>query len=115
MNVATAGGAAAATAAAAAATTTTPDADVDASSTPPAPVPRPRKFPCVGDAPGPRCGHMLMAITGPDGNLASARLVLFGTLGEGGREGELREGKWDRRTKMQLLRTLSRLLCSRGT
>jgi len=53
-------------------------ADVDA-STPPAPVPRPRRFPCLGDAPGPRCGHTLTAITGPDGNLASARLVLFGT------------------------------------
>ena len=53
-------------------------ADVDA-STPPAPVPRPRRFPSLGDAPGPRCGHTLTAITGPDGNLASARLVLFGT------------------------------------
>ena len=58
-------------------------ADIDAvdASTPPAPVPRPRRFPCVGDAPGPRCGHTLTAITGPDGNLASARLVLFGTRG----------------------------------
>ena len=71
----------AATAGAAAATTTPAQgdaADVDA-STPPAPVPRPRRFPCLGDAPGPRCGHTLTAITGPDGNLASARLVLFGT------------------------------------
>jgi len=55
--------------------------DVDA-STPPAPVPRPRHFPCLGDAPGPRCGHTLTSITGPDGNLASARLVLFGTREE---------------------------------
>ena len=55
--------------------------DVDA-STPPAPVPRPRHFPCLGDSPGPRCGHTLTSITGPDGNLASARLVLFGTREE---------------------------------
>ena len=60
-------------------------ADVDASA-PPAPVPRPRRFPCLGDSPGPRCGHTLTAITGPDGNLASARLVLFGAREERERE-----------------------------
>lgn len=71
----------AATGADAAAATDDALADVDA-STIPAPVPRPRGFPCLGDAPGPRCGHTLTSITGPDGNLGSARLVLFGTRKE---------------------------------
>ncbi len=41
-------------------------------------VPRPRVFPLKGTAPGPRCGHTLTTITGPDGDVAKARLVLFG-------------------------------------
>ena len=44
----------------------------------PAPAPRPRPFPCVGDVPGPRCGHTLTAIAGPDGDHSSAKLILFG-------------------------------------
>ena len=50
--------------------------DADAAAAPPAPVPRP--FPCNGAPPGPRCGHTLTPITGPDGNPGSTRLVLFG-------------------------------------
>ena len=44
----------------------------------PSVVPRPRPFPVHGDAPGPRCGHTLTTITGPDGDVSKARLVLFG-------------------------------------
>ncbi|GLC64614.1 hypothetical protein PLESTF_000184600 [Pleodorina starrii] len=44
----------------------------------PSPVPRPRVFPVVGTAPGPRCGHTLTAISGPEGDLSKAKLVLFG-------------------------------------
>jgi len=45
-----------------------------------APVPRPRVFPASGgdQAPGPRCGHTLTTITGPDGDINRAKLVLFG-------------------------------------
>lgn len=46
----------------------------------PLPVPKPRSFPIVGTAPGPRCGHTLTAIAGPDGDLSKARLILFGAL-----------------------------------
>lgn len=41
-------------------------------------VPRPRPFPILEAAPGPRCGHTLTTITGPDGDVNKARLVLFG-------------------------------------
>ncbi len=44
----------------------------------PSPVPRPRVFNVVGVAPGPRCGHTLTAISGPEGDLSKAKLVLFG-------------------------------------
>ena len=44
----------------------------------PSPVPRPRPFPGIGLAPGPRCGHTLTAISGPEGDLSKAKLVLFG-------------------------------------
>lgn len=37
-----------------------------------------RAFPIVGANPGPRCGHTLTTIAGPDGDLSSAKLVLFG-------------------------------------
>jgi hypothetical protein len=46
-----------------------------------APVPRPRPFPAEGgpdESPGPRCGHTLTTITGPDGDINRAKLVLFG-------------------------------------
>ncbi|KAL4429396.1 hypothetical protein ABPG77_005170 [Micractinium sp. CCAP 211/92] len=43
-----------------------------------APAPRVRPFPIVGANPGPRCGHTLTTIAGPDGDLSSAKLVLFG-------------------------------------
>jgi protein phosphatase len=46
----------------------------------PLPVPKPRTFPVVGAAPGPRCGHTLTTIAGPDGDLSKARLVLFGEI-----------------------------------
>lgn len=41
-------------------------------------VPRPRSFPIQQNAPGPRCGHTLITITGPDGDVNKAKLVLFG-------------------------------------
>lgn len=44
----------------------------------PLPVPKPRTFPIVGTAPGPRCGHTLTAIAGPEGDLSKAKLILFG-------------------------------------
>ncbi|MEW5310510.1 MAG: hypothetical protein WDW38_002301 [Sanguina aurantia] len=44
----------------------------------PAPVPKPRPFSIVGTAPGPRCGHTLTSISGPDGDLSKAKLILFG-------------------------------------
>lgn len=31
-----------------------------------------------GTAPGPRCGHTLTSISGPDGDLSKAKLILFG-------------------------------------
>ncbi|PSC71439.1 serine threonine-phosphatase BSL1 [Micractinium conductrix] len=37
-----------------------------------------RAFPIVGANPGPRCGHTLTTIAGPDGDLSSAKLILFG-------------------------------------
>eukprot|EP00887_Chlorella_sp_A99_P006383 scaffold3.g6383.t1 len=37
-----------------------------------------RPFPVLGDNPGPRCGHTLTTIAGPDGDLGSAKLVMFG-------------------------------------
>jgi hypothetical protein len=51
---------------------------VDDGGARPLPVPRPRLFPVQGAAPGPRCGHTLTAIAGPDGDLSKAKLVLFG-------------------------------------
>ncbi|KAF5832994.1 hypothetical protein DUNSADRAFT_10950, partial [Dunaliella salina] len=48
------------------------------SITRPLPVPKPRSFPIAGVPPGPRCGHTLTAIAGPEGDLSKARLVLFG-------------------------------------
>eukprot|EP01026_Neomeris_dumetosa_P048164 TRINITY_DN4158_c0_g2_i2.p1 TRINITY_DN4158_c0_g2~~TRINITY_DN4158_c0_g2_i2.p1 ORF type:complete len:916 (+),score=170.18 TRINITY_DN4158_c0_g2_i2:140-2749(+) len=55
------------------------------------PAPRPRPFPVLGPPPGHRCGHTLTAITGPNGDLSGARLVLFGGAtaleGNAGREG----------------------------
>mmetsp|Transcript_39602 Transcript_39602/g.112307 ORF Transcript_39602/g.112307 Transcript_39602/m.112307 type:complete len:560 (-) Transcript_39602:55-1734(-) len=48
----------------------------DGSTVPLAPIPRP--FPVTGDAPGPRCGHTLTALAGPNGDLSGAKLVLFG-------------------------------------
>lgn len=58
----------------------TTDMDTSASDTAPrpAPAPRPRPFPITGVPPGPRCGHTLTAITGPDANLSRAKLVMFG-------------------------------------
>jgi hypothetical protein len=44
----------------------------------PAPAPRPRPFPTSGKPPGPRCGHTLTAISGPEGEFSSAKLVMFG-------------------------------------
>ena len=44
----------------------------------PLPAPRTRPFPCLGNAPGPRCGHTLTAISGPEGDFSSAKLVLCG-------------------------------------
>ncbi len=41
-------------------------------------VPTPRPFKASGVAPGPRCGHTLTTITGPDGEYSKAKLVLFG-------------------------------------
>lgn len=52
--------------------------DMDSDSLRPSPVPRPRPYPVVGTAPGPRCGHTLTAISGPEGDLSKAKLVLFG-------------------------------------
>lgn len=46
-------------------------------------VPRPRPFPLIGTAPGPRCGHTLTTITGPDGDVSKAKLVLFGEFWRG--------------------------------
>ncbi|KDD72504.1 hypothetical protein H632_c3260p0, partial [Helicosporidium sp. ATCC 50920] len=44
----------------------------------PSPAPRAREFPVVGTSPGPRCGHTLTAIAGPDEEWTNAKLVLFG-------------------------------------
>jgi hypothetical protein len=41
-------------------------------------VPRPRTFPILDNAPGPRCGHTLTTISGPEGDVNRAKLVLFG-------------------------------------
>lgn len=46
----------------------------------PSAVPRPRLFPILENAPGPRCGHTLTTITGPDGDVNKAKLVLFGVF-----------------------------------
>ncbi|KAL6761015.1 Metallo-dependent phosphatase-like protein [Haematococcus lacustris] len=51
---------------------------MDSEPSRPLPVPKPRPFPDSGAAPGPRCGHTLTAIAGPEGDLSKARLVLFG-------------------------------------
>jgi hypothetical protein len=62
----------------------------------PLPVPKPRPFPITGTAPGPRCGHTLTAIAGPEGDLSKARLVLFGEgLRTRSREWLLRESEGD--------------------
>lgn len=45
-------------------------------------VPRPRTFPILENAPGPRCGHTLTTISGPEGDPQRAKLVLFGTQHE---------------------------------
>ncbi|WPT14103.1 Serine/threonine-protein phosphatase BSL1-like protein [Picochlorum sp. SENEW3] len=42
------------------------------------PAPAVRQFPLIGDDPGPRCGHTLTTILGPNGDPSSAKLVLFG-------------------------------------
>lgn len=44
----------------------------------PTSVPRPRPFPILEGAPGPRCGHTLTTISGPDGDMNRAKLILFG-------------------------------------
>jgi hypothetical protein len=44
-------------------------------------VPRPRTFPILDNAPGPRCGHTLTTISGPEGDVNRAKLVLFGARG----------------------------------
>ena len=45
----------------------------------PLPAPRPRPFPCVGGGvPGPRCGHTLTAVSGPEGDFSGAKLIMFG-------------------------------------
>ena len=51
---------------------------MDSEGSGPASAPRPRPFPCLGTPPGPRCGHTLTAVAGPDGEVASAKLILFG-------------------------------------
>ena len=52
--------------------------EMEPDQVPPAPAPRPRPFPCVGNPPGPRCGHTLTAISGPEGEFSAAKLVMFG-------------------------------------
>ena len=42
------------------------------------PVPLTRKFPVLGDKPGPRCGHTLTATMGNKNDLTTAKLVMFG-------------------------------------
>lgn len=46
------------------------------------PPPRPRPFKVVGAHPGPRCGHTLTTIYGSDGDPSSAKLIMFGKVGE---------------------------------
>eukprot|EP00232_Nephroselmis_pyriformis_P020890 CAMPEP_0182865234 /NCGR_PEP_ID=MMETSP0034_2-20130328/7583_1 /TAXON_ID=156128 /ORGANISM="Nephroselmis pyriformis, Strain CCMP717" /LENGTH=859 /DNA_ID=CAMNT_0024997525 /DNA_START=139 /DNA_END=2715 /DNA_ORIENTATION=- len=41
-------------------------------------APRPQSFPVVGGSPGPRCGHTLTALMGPNGDVEGTRLILFG-------------------------------------
>jgi len=41
-------------------------------------VPRPRPFPILDNPPGPRCGHTLTTISGPEGDVNRAKLILFG-------------------------------------
>ena len=41
-------------------------------------APRPRGFAGAGDPPGPRCGHTLTALDGPETGGLAPRLVLFG-------------------------------------
>ncbi|CAL5230077.1 g13534 [Coccomyxa viridis] len=51
---------------------------METEATQPLPAPRPRPFPCLGNPPGPRCGHTLTAISGPEGDFSSAKVVLCG-------------------------------------
>ena len=51
---------------------------MEAEPGPPLPAPRPRPFPLAGLPPGPRCGHTLTSIAGPEGELVGSKLVLFG-------------------------------------
>lgn len=51
---------------------------MEAEGSRPLAVPKPRPFQIVGAAPGPRCGHTLTAIAGPDGDLSKSKLILFG-------------------------------------
>ena len=53
-------------------------AEMETEVTQPLPAPRQRPFPCLGNPPGPRCGHTLTAISGPEGDFSSAKLVLCG-------------------------------------
>ncbi len=53
------------------------EADLSPGGGPPL-APRPKPFPLAGTPPGPRCGHTLTTVAGPDGELAGAKLVLFG-------------------------------------
>lgn len=55
-----------------------PVGSMETEVTQPLPAPRPRPFPCLGNPPGPRCGHTLTAISGPEGDFSSAKLVLCG-------------------------------------
>ena len=42
------------------------------------PAPAVFPFPLTGVNPGPRCGHTLTTVLGPNGDVGSAKLVLFG-------------------------------------
>ncbi|DBB07366.1 hypothetical protein WJX82_002389 [Trebouxia sp. C0006] len=65
------------------------EADLSPGGGPPL-APRPKPFPLAGTPPGPRCGHTLTTVAGPDGELAGAKLVLFGgaTALEGSQRGD---------------------------
>ncbi|KAJ9521431.1 hypothetical protein QJQ45_008757 [Haematococcus lacustris] len=77
---------------------------MDSEPSRPLPVPKPRPFPSNGVAPGPRCGHTLTAIAGPEGDLSKARLVLFGIRLAGATNDvhifDVRNGKWDKITPL---------------